>query len=132
LQPREHFFHDEAAKLTVASVVLLPGLQVQVVDKRESGRRQSLAVEERLENRKDLHLLQIEFAIEKKAEPVGLIGGAAQQMDGSGITEGRIRDGVFFEFKGALSFCHAQQFNHEGTQLHPMLALLTAASWHLP
>ena len=64
-----------------------------------------------MENGKDVHLLQIEFAIEKKAEALGLIGGAAQQMDGTGITHGRIRDGVFFEFDGALWFCHEQQFN---------------------
>ena len=55
----------------------------------------------------DLHFLQIKFAIEKKAEPLGLISGAAQQLDRPGIAHGGIRDGVVFEFDLWLCFCHA-------------------------
>jgi hypothetical protein len=90
LQPRKHFFHEETAKGFVAGVVLLAGLHVEMVEKSESDGRQRLAVEQVLENGKDFHLLQIEFAIEKKAEAMGLTGGTAQQMKGTGITHGRI------------------------------------------
>src|ERR1700677_2165336 len=107
LQPRQNFFYDEAAKRIVAGIVLLTGLHINMIKKGESDGRQRIAVDQGLENGKDFHLLQIKFAIEKKAEPLGLIGGAAQQMEGTGITHGRIRNDVGFEFAGALWFCHA-------------------------
>lgn len=130
-QPRDHFFHDEAAELIVAGVVLLTGLQVEMIDKGERDGRQRMAIEQGSENGKNLHLLQIEFAIEKKAEALGLIGGAAQQMDGTGITQDRIQDGVLFEFDGALGFGHAQQFNHyvkRGKQMDINISLRQASA----
>src|ERR1700722_7724792 len=75
LQPRNHFFHDEAAIFIVVSIVLLTRLHIKMIEKGESDGRQRMAVKQVMENGKDLHLLQIKFAIEKKAEPVGLIGG---------------------------------------------------------
>jgi hypothetical protein len=115
LQPRHHPFHDEAAELIVAGVVLLPGRHVEMIEKGESDGRQHVAAEQGKKNGKDLHLLQIEFAIEKKAEPLTLIGGAAQQMDETGIL--RIRDGVDFELTGPFWFCHAQQFSYGWTRM---------------
>jgi hypothetical protein len=112
MQPWEHFFDHEAAKLVVAGKLLFAGLHRQMIEKGESDGRQSMAVEQLLENGKGLHLLQIEFAIEEKAEALGLIGGGAQQMDGMGVTHGRIGDGIAFEFGRLLWFCHAKKFNY--------------------
>jgi hypothetical protein len=117
LQPRDHFIHDETPKRFAAGVILLTGLHVEMIDQGESDGRQRIAVEQGLENGQDLHLLQIKFAIQKEAEPLGLIGGAAQQMDGAGITHGGIRDGVRLELDGPLWFWfrlgHARLFNYK-------------------
>ena len=118
LQPRKHFFDDEAAKRIVANVVLLAGRQVEMIEKGKNDQRQRMAIEQVIKNGKDFHFLQIELAIEKKAEPVRLICGTAQQMDGAGITHGRTGDGVFFEFDGALWFRHAQSFNYRWTRIN--------------
>src|SRR5580692_7613918 len=91
LQPGKDFFDDEAAKRVVAGVVLLSGGHIEMIEKGEGDGRQRMAVEQGLEHGKDFHLLQIKFAVEKETEPVGLSGGAAQQMEGTGITQGRIR-----------------------------------------
>src|SRR5579863_6274440 len=88
LQPRNHCFYNESAKLIVAGVILLTGLHVEMIEKDESDGRQCITVEPGIENGKDLHLLQIKFAIEKKAEPMRLICEAAQQMDGTEIIHG--------------------------------------------
>ena len=77
LQPRNHFFNYEMAKRVVASVVLLAGFHVEMIEKGERNGRQRITVEEVVENGKDLHFLQIQFAIEKKAEALGLTGRAS-------------------------------------------------------
>jgi hypothetical protein len=88
LQPRDHFFTDEAAKLIVAGIVLLAGLHVLVINKSERHGRQRALIEQGSESGHGLHLFQIKFAVEKEAESLGLIGGAAQQPNGPGITAG--------------------------------------------
>ena len=77
LQPRDHRFTDEAAKLIVAGVVLLAGFHIKVIDESERDGRQRATVEQSIENRDDLHFLQIKFAVEKEAEPLGLVRWAA-------------------------------------------------------
>jgi hypothetical protein len=118
LQPGKDFFDDEAVERVVAGIVLLAGRHIKMIEKGESDGRQGMVVEQIMENGKEFHFLQIEFAIEKKAEAVGLIGGAAQQMEGTGITHDRIRDGVGLELEGVPAFCHVQEFNHGYTQMN--------------
>jgi hypothetical protein len=100
LQPGDHFFRDEAAKIFIAGVVLLAGLLVAMVEEGERQVRPGARVEQRTENRNRFHLTIVEFAIEKEAEAMGLADRAAQQVKGPGKAGGGVGEVMFFEFDG--------------------------------